>query len=98
MILCSFHKVNPKISGNPVVVRHVTHQLWALHGPARRKTNLLTSFSHILIKIKTICIQVFSENRFCWYIKSCEIFDNPITVRHVDHGLCMVQHTGALKL
>ena len=62
MILFSFHKVNPKISGNPVVVRHVTHQLWALplHGPARKNTNLLTSFSHILIKIKTICILFFS--------------------------------------
>ena len=50
-----------------------TCQPWALDGPARRITKVMTSFSHILIKIKTICILVFLQNRFCWYIKSSEI-------------------------
>ena len=27
-----------------------------------------------------------------------KIFDNPVVVRHVDHGLCMVQHAEAIKL
>ena len=56
MILCSFHKVNPKISGNPVVVRHVTHQPWALHGRP-------WAFTWSSMK------QHYSDNQFLSYFK-----------------------------
>ena len=56
-----------------------THPSWALHGPVWKSSEVMTSYSHILTPQNKII--------FSFHIA------NPVVVRHVHHGLWMVQQS-----